>query len=581
MNKIRDLKSQRTLSTLHCAILLDAQERLVPFTKSDNQTLLERGESEGSSFFKVTLPNLGRALDAGLVTGQFSCPASFTKKDELPHFCYEVFNGIFDRNGVLKSSANPLYIKFLRQILLLEGKTWEYPTPEQSLRTWRTFKEGQERLRSFSIPTDNEILVSAKKILSHALQRLNLATIEPGHGPGSVAERLDAEERWDFSYWPLRANKVYPYFIYGIPNELYFTPGKMPSRVVKTRVVMVPKDHRGPRLISVEPAVHQYLQQGQMRKIYDFVRKHPILSRSISFHDQSKNQERARTAWQDGNFTLDLSNASDNVSATLVWWILSDLPRLRRQLFATRTEYASYRGETIRLSAFSPMGSAVCFPIESLIFWAISMASVKMVLRSETLEYLSGQVGVFGDDIIAPECAYDALFGTLESLGMVPNLHKTCKTTPFRESCGTEYYAGQPVSIIRNRKTPYGEIGKQNLPDMITLQRSLYSAGLYHAADLVAHTIRGVMPVPSVTELDESEPSFIVGPYSNECCSFRYNKDLHRHEARTLVFFSRSKKWSHGEMPRLTARLFNDNNDRVSQRDVIVKSGWRIYPVSG
>lgn len=576
----RDLKSQRQLGALQCDILVDARRNAVPFCDKDSQTLLSRGNAEGSSYFKVTLPTLGRALDSGLVTGQFTCPKAFQRKGGLPIFCNKVFNGIFDQDGFLLAEANPVYIKYLRQLLLFESKVWEYPTPEQSVTTWASFKNGQLALRQVPIPTDNEIVTAARKLLKGVLRRLDLSTIVPGHGPGAVAECLDSEQRWDFRYWPTRANKVYPYFMYGIPNELYFDPGdSVPSRSVKTRVVMVPKDYRGPRLISVEPVVHQYLQQGQMRSMYSYVAQHPILRRSIDFSDQSKNQRAASTAYQDGSFTLDLSNASDTVSATLVWHLLSDLPSLRKRLFATRTEVATFGGDSVELSAFSPMGSAVCFPIQSLVFWSLTMASLKNVLRQEPLEYLASQVKVFGDDIIAPDCCYDTLLGTLRLLGMSPNLHKTCRETPFRESCGTEWYAGHDVSVVRNRKTPYGSIGYQNIPDLVSLQRTLYAAGLYQTANSVALMVRDLKPVPSITEPDIRFPHFLVGPYDNCHTRFRWNKDLQRLEAWTAYFSKRSVSWSHVGKHGLLARLIGDSNDRVPLRDVIVKTGWCPYPV--
>lgn len=578
----RNLKSQRHLGALHCDIMRDAVRYAVPFCDKDFQTLLARGETEGSSYFKVTLPLLGRALDSGLVTGVFTCPRNFAARNGLPIFCGEVFNGIFSAGGLLKHTANPIYIKFLRYLLLFESKTWEYPTPSQSQEAWNSFKERQLALRRVKLPQDFDLLVSAKKILTKALQRLDLSTITPSHGPGAVAECLDSEERWNFSYWPARANKYYPYFMYGIPNELYFDPSEsVPyTGVLSTRVVMVPKDYRGPRLISVEPVVHQYLQQGQMRAIYSYVSQHPILSRSIDFTDQSKNQIKAKEAYDSGSFTLDLSDASDRISAPLVWYLLSDLPHLRARLFATRSSFATYRGDSVRLSAFSPMGSAVCFPIQSLVFWALTMSCLKNVLRKEPLEYLASEIAVFGDDIIAPDCCYDALLGLLTILGMKPNLHKTCRSTPFRESCGTEWFGGTSVSIKRNRRVPYGSVGSQNVPDIVSLQRNMYSDGLYNAANSLYLLATAVMPVPSMSEPIDEYPSFLAHPEPTKGARFRWNARLHRLEAWTSYFHKRSRSWSHVKLGGLLARLLGDLNDRVPLRDVIVKTGWRPYPAS-
>jgi hypothetical protein len=450
----------------------------------------------------------------------------------------------------------------------------------QSQNSWEEFKVRQSDLRLVTIPRNHPVIASAADILGAALQFLSLKHIVPGHGPGAVAEGYEKDERWEFSYWPLRAATAYPYWMYGVPRANLFDPKFHPTLRdnLSTRVVMVPKDFRGPRLISVEPSAQQYLQQGQMKKIYDYIESHPLLSRSISLRDQGRSRDRARNAWNDGSMTLDLSDASDRLSTSLVWRLLAKAPKVRRYLFRTRTPFATYRGERIRLSAFSPMGSAVCFPVETLCFWGLTMASLRFVTNWDVVR-CADAITVFGDDIIVPDDCRDVLLGTLLECGCRPNMSKTCMDTPFRESCGAEYFDGFDISIVRNRNYRYGTLTINDIPALVPFQRNLFSAGLYKTAALVATMIREIFPVPSVPTLNDAEPDYLVSAtLSNECCRTRWNRKLHRLEAQTYGYHRSSRAWRpmFGQ-GWLLNHLTESPIDRVPRRDIRVKLRWRDF----
>jgi hypothetical protein len=489
-------------------IVADGKRAGVPFHDKDLQILSERIVNEGTSFIKVTLPLLGRALDKGLVTGHFICPANFAMRRDsrLPRFLYTPLRGVFDDEGTICGEPSPLFVFYLRQFLLFDAKLISEPSPEQKERAVLGFISRQENLRRVSLPLNDPILRRAQWLLGSVLRDLDLSTIYPGHGPGSVAEKFSREERWDFRSWPSKAERVYPYVEYGTPSmraSLERGIGIPLLKVMKTRCCLVPKDFRGPRLISAEPTVNQYLQQGQMKAIMQFVERHPVLSKSIRLRDQSHNQEMAKNAFANGLVTLDLSDASDTVSVALVWYLFSHLPKLRRQLFSTRSDFMTYNGQDIKLVAFSPMGSATCFPIETLVFWALSMATLGHVRslsgHPDERESLSYDLAVFGDDIIIPEDALSPLISVLLSVGCSPNMHKTCFATSFRESCGTEWINGSDVTIIRNRRFAYDEEKNiSNYPVLLELQRKFFLRGLYGTAELCREWAREIYPVVTV-----------------------------------------------------------------------------------
>lgn len=505
---------QERFVALRSRMIDDGIANGVPFSVKDLQTIIERLSSEGSSFVKVTLPLLGKALDRGLVNGRFEPIINFRSKRNtcIPVFCHQVFLAIFEQDGILRSEPNVVSIRFLRQFLLFDSKLSQEPTPEQERIAKDGFIHRMAMLRKKRIQTDHPVLLEARRLLGRVLDDDLLNDIMPGHGPGVVAERKDRFERWSFRTWPSLAERYYPYLTYGTHSlEAYMRCGydvtwtKEPT----TRCCLVPKDFKGPRLISAESAATQYLQQGQMRKLMQYCDHHRIIGRSIKFRDQSHNQKAAQQSVARNWVTLDLSNASDTVSAPLFWFLFAEVPSLRRRLMATRSSFMRIDNTRVRLSAFAPMGSAVCFPVESLVFWAISMASIKHVRSHEVTHKgktrrvclfrdreIADEVRVFGDDIIIPEDAFHTLVGTLLEVGCEPNMSKTCWQTPFRESCGSEWYNGIDVTITRNKEYHYAADNKlEDHLALLNLQRKLFLQGMFSAAALLKDWAEEIHPI--------------------------------------------------------------------------------------
>jgi hypothetical protein len=621
----------------------------VPFHSKDLSCIIERLCNEGTSFVKVTLPLLGKALDSALVHGTFSCPSGFKLKRDsrLPNLCYSVFRTVFGDDGALICEPNLNSIFYLRQFLLLDAKLVFEPTPTMCDTAVDEFKDRMHSLRSVRIPTDNPVLMRARWLLTQTLRDLDLVNIIPGHGPGSVAERLNRFERWDFKTWPVKAERYYPYYKYGVHSLRAIIESSKNfrySRKTVTRCCLVPKDFKGPRLISSEHTVNQYLQQGQMKALMKYIRNHSLLSKSIKLQDQSYNQRLAQESFDRDLVTVDLSAASDTVSVTLVWYLLSGVPDIRRRLMATRSDFMAYKDHEIKITSFAPMGSATCFPIETLIFWAISLASISLVRNhngksSQTYHSpseLSRDLGVFGDDIILPSDCLDTLISTLTLVGCSVNRSKTCFQTPFRESCGSEWFSGHDVSIIRNRMYGYSHDKKFiDYPVLLALQRKFFLRGMTRTAALLEQWAIEIWPVTrlSVTDLyspkktvncsliydymsgrrsfrNEQDNKFLydretaMGFISHGLtfferqdlasdafpCSlgfdhqsfgnprFRYNEAYQRYEVRVPMEFQRHMNWSQGGYPRLMARLLSDKIERIAIRNRKVKMTWAYIP---
>jgi len=154
----------------------------------------------------------------------------------------------------------------------------------------------------------------------------------------------------------------------------------------------------------------------------------------VDIHDQTRNQELARLGSITGALaTLDLSSASDSVSIGLVEHLLG--PEWFDLLMAARSGKVSYQGQVRHLEKISSMGNGFTFPLETLIFWAITTAICGDVPG----------VSVYGDDIICPTENVGEVVSTLKLLGFTINQEKSFWDGPFRESCGRDYLSGIDV----------------------------------------------------------------------------------------------------------------------------------------
>jgi len=92
------------------------------------------------------------------------------------------------------------------------------------------------------------------------------------------------------------------------------------------------------------------------------------------------------------------------------------------------------------------MGSALCFPVECLVFAAvIEYVTQEWCNRGRLVK---PAYSVFGDDlVVATEISSDVI-EALTSLGFTVNHDKSFINGKFKESCGGDYYAGIDVSSL-------------------------------------------------------------------------------------------------------------------------------------
>jgi len=216
-------------------------------------------------------------------------------------------------------------------------------------------------------------------------------------------------------------------------------------------VFTVPKDCDIDRAACKEPGLNQVLQSC----IGSFIRTRLKKRCGIDLNDQSRNRRMARKGSRNGRYaTIDLKSASDSISQRCVFELLPH----RWVAFLDDLRSPQGRlpdGSHVIWEKHSTMGNGYTFELESLIFWALTRATIlqtRSVAYLKTSKFPTTHVSVYGDDIICPSHWYSVVTTTLVAVGFTVNEKKSFSVGPFRESCGGHYYDGHDVKPFYIRK---------------------------------------------------------------------------------------------------------------------------------
>nr|UJQ84907.1 MAG: hypothetical protein 3 [Leviviridae sp.] len=328
----------------------------------------------------------------------------------------------------------------------------------------------------------------------------------PRHGPGAVAEHIRGNAKFSVGTWPGRLESIFPYGDYALPqlaleNELDRVQFLEPGAEVSVQLTGVPKTDKTPRLIAIEPAAMQYMQQAVFHQVVyrleDFAEQRPpsggelldFGSWFVGFADQETNRVLARKGSLDGSLaTLDLSEASDRVLNSHVELLFERNPALSRAIQATRSSSADVPGHgKISLAKFASMGSALCFPVEAMVFTTIVIAAIadaeSTPVNRRLINRLRGKVRVYGDDIVVPVEYVQSVISWLEAFGLKVNRNKSFWNGKFRESCGGDFYAGEWVTPVRLRnELPTSLADVDSTVGLVAFRNLLYWSGYWKTA---------------------------------------------------------------------------------------------------
>lgn len=399
---------------------------------------------------------------------------------------------------------------------------------------------------------DADLAVSASDSTIHALMlimrewltgfRISEDNFKPHHGPGGIAEsgRTSLYEKYRHLVLDPVLKECFRW--HQIDATKYFIDSGFLDRTA--RLVAVPKSTLTSRTICMEPATLQFAQQGVLAAIAEWFRYQPVLRRCIHLKDQEVNRCAARSGSQFGELaTIDLSSASDTVSWDLVRRIFAGTDYLQWCL-ATRSRAVKLPSdEVIQLNKFAPMGSALCFPTECLVF---ACACELTARRHRT----PSMYKVYGDDIVIEEDLTEDLILLLTSLGFKVNIQKSftgASVVNFRESCGGEYVCGVDTTPLRLSRWLTGD-----KPDLATIlcrpqviSRYVSLINEMHTCDLSAaraYLLKEICELPSkfLPIFGDGTRGTIFSPMpDNFRHKSRFNSRLYRHELLTWRLVAR------------------------------------------
>lgn len=368
------------------------------------------------------------------------------------------------------------------------------------------------------------------------------------HGPGAVAERLKNWEKSQFPNWPHKLEGRFPFSHCGkMPSDDRDRPR---NHEPPSRMICVPKTAKGPRLIAAEPVAHQWCQQflrswlsGRIARTY--------LGKYVDFRRQDLSGALVLQASLDRKLaTVDLSDASDRLTCWTVERMFRSNPSLLLALHAARTRWMRQDIDAscdsfIKLKKFASQGTAVTFPVQSIVFLIIALASAigdgKVTMSK--LKKWHNRVRVFGDDIIIPVHGYARLVRIMDLLGLRVNIAKSYIHGYFRESCGVDGYMGDDVTPVKPRTIVAD--GPESTRAVIDTINNLFVKGYWYASDSLRSHLsprlrRGLRTVgradsgfDGLTSYSGSDESHLVK---------RWNKRLHRFEGRVFRISERPQK---------------------------------------
>ncbi len=264
--------------------------------------------------------------------------------------------------------------------------------------------------------------------LSH--EKLRSVVDNCGFGPGATSAVKGADVLLSKKYASeLHATpRLRPYLhtLMGVQWGTY--PGTDLLVNDESRTTTVPKNAKTDRIIAIEPHMNIFVQKG----IGALIRKR-LGYFGVDLNTQSWNQYLASKAQAWHLATIDLKGASDSVSHRLVRYLLPW--KWFELLQLARTDNTVCDGRRVPLEKFSSMGNGYTFELESLIFFAATVA----VGSDPRL------TAVYGDDIIVEKVKAEELINLLKLIGFKVNEKKTFLEGNFYESCGTDWYEGNDV----------------------------------------------------------------------------------------------------------------------------------------
>lgn len=561
----------------------------------DISRIVSNVETRGLSVFLKDLPAANDVFETALSTGRLvrshlPLMGGFKTGTPIPRLFKGLWLRVFDVSGCLKQDIDPMYVFFLEQLYSM-FKKYEIDPPLSAL--YETTKEfidvdealppptldwsggsrtigtgisvsinltstsGKDQRDLFgSVSSDDTQLLDTIQRVADVVSSSLGEYIPPEtsrHGRGAVSEDLRGIEKYSRDIpWSSRLLQTFSKQGFHTPVSDYeeIESGEQPSILLA-----VPKTIKGPRLIAKEPTAHMFAQLSIMDWLYEGA-KDNILRHAISFTKQELSGELARTSSEtQSHGTIDLKSASDRVSLWLVERFFRRNISLLHAMADCRTQYIDLSidkklQKVHRLKKFTTQGSALTFPIQTIVFFIISVGVLihkdGCRVNQKNIERISKAIRIYGDDIIVPTVEVENVIRGLEMLHLKVNAKKTHFLGYFRESCGVRAFKGVNITPSYVKRIPSGPHRQAAVyRSVVEASNTFAKKWLFNLADALLSTIpyeiRKWIPYSSTTS-----GSVVLHSYSGsrvpDSVKLRWNERYQREEVKVLHFKSKVRR---------------------------------------
>lgn len=465
----------------------------------------------------------------------------------IPRFLSGMFCEVFEPfSGLLKDAPDMGVVKGLRNVLRLFKKMRLEPSSEALLhkKAVDEFYQCDDVAGLVVIPDRHDHLIGrVSKLILNTLNSKDVSNATYKHGPGSVEEGYRANQKWLALSNELRSGsfdapnfgldvQTHDHVVYqscsdnpegsgddkrrngrilparrnGRENGTRYTrPRGLPflrrvsngptgsllalfrrASTRNARLVTVLKNSTSRRTITIEPMVNQFVQQGLNILLREAISECRILRNCLALSDQTKNQVLAlEGSLLDNWATIDLKSASDLLSLRLVESVFRHHGLFLDHMIDCRSpQVYSDLTEAKPLKKFAGMGNALTFPVQSICFAVVCIASI-LDEQGTTPTYwsvrrASRHIRVYGDDIIISRRYAHQCVKWLSDVGLKVNAKKSFLAGNFKESCGVEAYRGVDITPLYIKHRPDDTSTDPSIiAGLVSLSNHSWMEGLY------------------------------------------------------------------------------------------------------
>lgn len=567
----------------------------------DRRTIKRRLNNEGFAFVADVLPSLMDGLLNHLEGGESTFSSKFKCRGGRPTFLRRLTE-IATNGHNYKPEMQAKAMEYVYNISVCGKKYRATPDEQPVLKQWTDFLETDRSLMDIDISSSElspvmDSVATQWYNFAHDLS-IDDADCIPRPGPGATVGNIQKSRRYAPHVMYEQVDKVFPYesWFFSHPYDLvdqtrnYLNLYKEKVEEPHSEYLLVPKTYRKWRGICKEANEVQFIQQALRRLLTRAIKRR--LANHLPLDDQGVHAKLALEASIDrSNATIDESEASDRIARKIVAKMTELTPELRDALMAVSTKWVlaptGLRPRIkVRTEKFAPMGSAVCFPIMSILHLFLIRAIILIYGKDWSFtdkKRFCSKISVYGDDIVLPSACVPLVYEWLPRFGMKINQTKSFVKSFFRESCGCHAYKGVDITPVYIKYTTFStseSCDNKKLLSLLSVESQLHDRGFEATARFVRQHIEAtwgqlpyvsnVLPVVGYRRRP-FDPS--LTDFSLKKSRIKWNRKIQSHTFRLEVFQTEHES---GSIPRECEALLRSYCLKP-RRDVNLELGKGLF----